>query len=216
SKPVPDARFEHDLSFTGEEGFLGLNAKGKVVTASLTSAGYLHKGSFSMTVSPLFHEPLQVLAVENQPLRILVNAAYGQTQHLAGSLVRVTRPGLARPFALRVDSSRAGGENSWLVMEASSHVHRTGTGPEYAAEDHCSTPPAPFPHVRPYTFNYNYKTGDGGRAPNQPDYNGGYNGFWLVGQGSGQQALIKNLTTKNTKILLDEKAQATFQAGDAF
>lgn len=216
NESASDASFDTGLSFSGEEGFLGLNAEGKVITASLTGAGSIHRGEFTFTVKPLFPKPLKVVAVENQPLRILVNAPYDQTQHLAGSIVRVTRSGLARPFVLRVDSSRAAGQNSWLVMEASSNVHAIGTVQAYDVKTHSITTGAPFPHVRPFTFNYDAKTGMGGRAANQPNYNGGYNGFRFVGQGTGQQALITNLTTKNTKIILDEKAQTTFKKDDAF
>jgi len=102
---------------------LGLDASGKVVSASLTGTGHINKGDFKFTVTPLFTKPLEVLQVESQPLRILVNASYEQTKHLAGSITRLNKPMLIRPFVLRVNKSEAAGQSSWLSLDASSNIH---------------------------------------------------------------------------------------------
>jgi len=211
--------FDGGLSFSGEEGFLGLDASGKVVSASLTGTGHINKGDFKFTVTPLFTKPLEVLQVESQPLRILVNASYEQTKHLAGSIIRLNKPALIRSFVLRVNKSEAEGKNSWLTIDASSNIHAVGVVQSYDPKTHSIITDAPFPHTRPYTYTYSEKTGFGLPAEKNVhyDYNGGYNGFWLVdNQNPPQRAVIKNLENKRTQIMLGEDTKSTFRSGDKF
>jgi len=218
-KVAANVYFDGGLSFSGEEGFLGLDASGKVIFASLTGTGYINKGDFKFAVTPLFTKPLEVLQVESQPLRILVNASYEQTKHLAESIIRLNKSTLIRPFVLRVNKSEAAGENSWLTMDASSNIHAVGVVKSYDPKTHSIITGSPFPHTRPYTYTYSEKTGFG--LPRQPgfqyDYNGGYNGFWLVGNQSPQQrAVIKDLKNKRTRIILGDETKITFKPGDKF
>lgn len=166
-------------SFSGKEGFLGLDASGKVVSACLTGFGHINKGDLKFTVTPLFTKPLIVLHVEIQPLRVLVNASYEQTKHLAGSIIFLNKTALIRPFVLRINKSEADGQNSWLTIDASSNIHAVGEVQSYDPKTHSIITDAPFPHTRPYT--YSDKTGMPGEKDIHSDYNSGYNGFWLVG-----------------------------------
>ncbi|HEY0668994.1 MAG TPA: heparinase II/III family protein, partial [Sphingobacteriaceae bacterium] len=213
-KPGGDNSFEGEFSFSGEEGFLGLNSAGKIVSASLTGQGYIQKRDFKFTVKPLFEEPLEILQVESQPLRVLVNIPFEKTRKLEGSIVRLTRPELIRPFVLRVNESKAAGNKSWLIMDASSNIHAVGVVNHY--EQDTITTDAPFPHTRPYVFSYDANTGMPGGTTKNRDYNGGYNGFWLVSaKDVGNRTLIKNLEKKRTEIVL-ENTRHSFQAGDKF
>ncbi len=215
-KEVKDIKFEGGLTFSGEEGYLGLNSSGKVISASLTGAGEIKKGSFEFIVRPLFKQPLKVLQIENQPLRILVNAPYEQTKQLAGSVIRLAKPELSRPYVLLVNQSQAEGQNSWLILNASDNIHSVGKVLSYNAENNSILTDAPFPHTRPYVYNYSEITGSP-RGEKNIDYNGGYNGFWLVGsQNPQQRAMIKNLEQKRTLIILDNSSKAKFNTGDTF
>ena len=198
------SNFEGGLSFTGEEGYLGLDATGKVLSASLTGAGGIKKGNFRFTVKQLFTKPLEVLQVKEQPLRILVNAPYEQTKQLAGNIIRLARPELSRPYVLQVNHSKADGKNSWLTLNASDNTHAVGKVLKYNTETNSIITEAPFPHTRPYTYNYSEATGFAQADKSiQRDYNGGYNGFWLVGnQNPALRAMIKDLTEKRTNIML--------------
>jgi hypothetical protein len=211
--------FEEGLSFSGEEGYLGLDLTGKVVSVSLTGTGYIRKDRFKFTATPLFKKPLEVLEVENQPLRILVNANYEQTKNLSGSIIRLNRSLLARPFVLRVNKSEAAGQNSWLTLDASSNIHAVGVVLSYDPVINSINTDAPFPHTRPYTYTYSEKTGFPSAVEKdvQYDYNGGYNGFWLVdNQNPKKRATIKNLENKRTQILLDGGSKNIFSPGDKF
>ncbi|WP_316812681.1 heparinase II/III family protein [Pedobacter heparinus] len=207
--------FDTNLSFSGEEGYLGIDAAGKVLAASLTGAGHISNGNFKMTVQPLFTAPLKILQVKSRPLRIKVNAPYASTGNLAGSIIRVNRVALARPYALRVNAAKADGRNSWLMLDASSNVHAVGKVKRYDPKTHGVVTDAPFPHTRPYTYNYSYETGLPAISTANRDYNGGYNGFWLVDSQSRKKAMIRNMTNKRTHILLDSKS-STFKPGDQF
>lgn len=211
------ATYPGGISFSGEEGFLGVNISGKAESVSLTGNGHLQKGSFNFTVAPLFQKPLQILKIEQQPLRLLVNASAEDTKLLSGSIVRLNRAGLARPFTLRVDSSVKAGTNSWLIMDASSNVHAIGLVNTYDDQTHTITTDSPFPHTRAYRFNYDYSTGSGGSPNTSSDYNGGYDGFWLVNSQKPQQSvMIKTIENKRTRIILDNKLKEGFKAGDHF
>jgi hypothetical protein len=194
-----------------------MNAGGKVESASLTGKGHLRKGSFNFTVEPLFSKPLQILKIEQQPLRLLVNASAEETKLLSGSIVRLNRSGLARPFTLRVDKSESEGANSWLIMDASSNVHAIGVVGNYDSQTHTITTDSPFPHTRAYTFNYNYSTGNGGSPNTSTDYNGGYDGFWIVNsENPNQRSKIKSIENKRTKIIIGDNNNGSFKAGDKF
>ena len=211
--------FDGGLSFKGEEGFLGLNGSGNVVSASLTGSGHIDKGDFKFTVTPLFTKPLNVLKVESQPLRVLVNAPYEQTKQLAGSIVRLNRPMLIRPFVLRVNKSEAAGQSSWLTLDASSNIHAVGVVQSYDLETNSVITDAPLPHTRPYTYTYSEETGFGLPAEKniKYDYNGGYNGFSLVdNQNPQKRASIKNLENKRTQIMFDDNSKSFFKSGDKF
>ncbi len=211
--------FDGGLSFSGEEGFLTLDASGNVVSASLTGIGHIKKGGFKFIITPLFTKPLEVLQIDSIPFRILVNAPYEQTRHLPGSIIRLNKSSLIRPFVLRVNRSEAEGQNSWLTIDASSNIHAVGVVQSYDPKTHSIITDAPFPHTRPYTYTYSEKTGFGLPAEKniQYDYNGGYNGFWLVGsQNPQQKALIKNLENKRTRIMLGNENKSNFRSGDKF
>lgn len=215
-KEDKNAQFQGGLTFSGEEGYLGLNSSGKVISASLTGAGEIKKGDFRFTVGPLLKEPLKVLKIENQPLRILVNAPYEQTKQLVGNIIRLTKPVLSRPFVLLVNQSKGEGQNSWLILNASDNIHSVGKVLSYNAENNSILTDAPFPHIRPYVYNYSEITGSP-RGEKNIDYNGGYNGFWLVGNKDPQQrVMIKSLEQKRTQIMLSGSSKAVFNPGDTF
>jgi len=120
---------------------------------------------------------------------------------------------------LRVNKSEAAGKNSWLTIDASSNIHAVGVVQSYDPKTHSIITDAPFPHTRPYTYTYSEKTGFGLPAEKNVhyDYNGGYNGFWLVdNQNPPQRAVIKNLENKRTQIMLGEDTKSTFRSGDKF
>jgi hypothetical protein len=218
-KVTEAVNFEGGLSFSGEEGFLGLDASGKVVSVSLTGPGTIIKGDFKFIATPLFTKPLEVIKVESQPLRILVNATYEKTKNLTGSIIRLNKPGLIRPFVLRVNKSEAAGKNSWLTLDASSNIHAVGVVQSYDPETNSIITDAPFPHTRPYTYTYSETTGFGSQAEKdvQYDYNGGYNGFWLVdNQDPLKRAAIMTLQKKRTQIILDSDSKNIFKTGDKF
>jgi hypothetical protein len=218
-KVTGNVNFEDGLSFSGEEGFLGLDASGKIIFVSLTGAGHINKGDFKFTVTPLFTRPLRVLQIENQPLRLLVNASYEETKNLEGSMIRLNKHGLIRPFVLLVNKSEAAGKNSWLTIDASGNAQATGTVQSYDPKTNSIATEAPFPHTRPYTYTYSEKTGFPGQTEKIIDYayNGGYNGFWLVGnQKSPQRAVIKNMIKKRTQIVLEDNIKGVFKPGDKF
>ncbi len=211
--------FDAGLSFSGEEGFLGLDVSGKVMTVTLTGAGHISKDDFSFVVEPLFANPLKILQVKSQPLRILVDAPEEQTKHLTGNMIRLNKPALARPFVLRVTKSEGEGQHSWLTLDASSNVHAIGKVTGYDQKTRSLTTDAPFPHTRPYLFNYDDKTGMPLGSDARADYNGGYNGFWLVTaspEGQKQHAEIKNMTEKRTRILLNDQTPHALKAGHQF
>jgi hypothetical protein len=211
--------FTGGLSFSGEEGYLGLDSSGKVVAVSLTGNGEIKKGDFKFTVKQMFTKPLKVLKIENQPLRILVNAPFEQTKHLSGNIVRLVKPELIRPYVLQVNQSKAAGQNSWLTLNASSNIHAIGTAVSYNPQTKSILTEAPFPHTRPYTYTYSEKTGYGAGLEKdvQYDYNGGYNGFWLVGsKNPNQRAQIKTLEQKRTNIMLSDNGKTAFSSGDTF
>ncbi len=211
------ATFENNISFAGEEGFLSLDANKKVQAASLTGAGEIHAKGFAFQVAPRFKKLLKVLEIEDQPLRLLVNAPFEQTQHLAGSIVRLNKPNLARPFSLRVQSSAASGANSWLTLDASGNTHAVGTVHSFDAKTNIITTDAPFPRARPYLFSYDYKTGKSGASSAQDSYNGTYNGFYLVNAVDAKQsAIVGKLQSKRTEIVLQNSAKPNWKAGDAF
>jgi hypothetical protein len=213
-KTETNVKFEGGLTFSGEEGYLGLDSSGKIISASLTGAGEIKKGDFKITVQPLFEKPLKVLKVENQPLRVLVNAPYDQTRRLAGSVIRLTRPELSRPYVLQVNESKAEGQNSWLILNGSDNIHAVGKVLSFDSKTNTIVTDAPFPHTRPYTYNYSETSGYP-RGDKNLDYNGGYNGFWLVSN-QKQRALIKTLEQKRTQIILNSPSKAAFQSGDTF
>ena len=218
NKITANVNFDKGISFAGEEGFLGLDAFGKVISASLTGSGHIIKDDFKFTVTPLFTKPMKVLQIENQPLRLLVDASYKQTKHLENSIIRLNKSGLARPFVLRVNKSEAAGKNSWLTIDAFGNTQAIGRVQSYDPTTHSIITDAPFPHLRPYTYTYSEKTGYGTHEENI-DYssNEGYNGFWLVGnQKTQERAVIKNIVNKNTQIILDENIKGYFKAGDQF
>lgn len=209
--------FENDITFSGEEGYLSLDANGKVSAASLTGSGEIRRGNFKFTVIPRFTKPLQILKIENQPLRLLVNAPFEQTRYLAGSILRLNKAGLARPFSLRVQKSEAAGQDSWLTMDASSNIHAVGIVKSYDAASRTLTTDAPFPHARPYLYGYDFETGKSGISNSQNEYNGAYNGFQIVSANNPQQrAGIKTMQNRRTEIVLDTAAANTFSPGDAF
>jgi hypothetical protein len=215
-KEDKNVQFQGGLTFAGEEGYLGLNSAGKVISASLTGAGEIKKGSFKFIVRPLFKQPLKVLQIENQPLRILVNAPYEQTKQLAGNIIRLTKPELSRPFVLLVNQAKAEGQNSWLILNASDNIHSVGRVLSFDAANNSIVTDAPFPHTRPYVYNYSEITGSP-RGEKVIDYNGGYNGFWLVGNKNPQQrAMIRTLEQKRTQIMLAGPSKAVFSPGDSF
>ncbi len=211
--------FEGVLSFSGEEGFAGLDASGNVIAASLTGEGYLAKDQFKFTVKPLFVHPLQVLEVKDNPLRILVNVPYKQGRQLEGSIIKLNRTGLARPFVLRVNESEAAGKNTWLTIDASGNTFAEGTVKAYdpSAANSVVTD-APFPHARPYVYTYSETTGDG--APDKGvdyTYNGGYNGFWFIAnQQADQRVLIEDFADKCTRILFKTNNKNILKPGDPF
>lgn len=215
---VENVLFDSGIGFSGEEGFLGLDAAGNVTAASLTGAGYIKKGSFRFTVKPLLAVPLRVMQIQENPLRILVNISHAQCRQLEGSIVRLNRKGLVRPFVLRVNKSEAAGKNTWLTMDASGNTFAEGTIRNYdSSATHSILTDAPFPHVRPYVYTFSEKTG-----LNAPDkgvdytYNGGYNGFWfIVNQQPGQKLLIENMLSNRTRIKL-EKGSGKVTSGDQF
>ncbi len=214
---TPGVSFDTGISFSGEEGFLGLDAAGRVMSASLTGIGYIHRPHFKFTVVPLFDEPLKILEVKEQPLRVLVNAPVIITKQLAGSVVRLNKPGLARPFVLRVNGSEAAGNNSWLTLDASGNVHAIGTVKSYDQKTKSLTTDAPLPHARPYLYRYDDQTGMPGGGSPQTDYNGAYNGFWLVtADGREQHVMIKSLADSRTRILLGHNTPLGWKAGDPF
>lgn len=211
--------FNGGLSFSGEEGYLGLDSSGKVVSVSLTGNGEIKKGDFKFTVKPMFTKPLKVLKIENRPLRILVNASYEQTKHLVGNIVRLVKPELNRPYVLQVNKSKVAGQNSWLTLNASSNIHAIGTAVSYNPQTNSIITEAPFPHTRPYTYTYSEQTGYGAGVEKdvQYDYNGGYNGFWLVGsKNPNQRAQIKTLEQKRTNIMLSDNSKTAFSSGEPF
>ncbi len=221
---VSDQRTEHvffdeALSFSGEEGFLGLDASGKVISASLTGAGHLAKDQFTFTVKPLFVNPLRVLETKDKPLRILVNVPYKQGRQLEGSIIKLNRTGLARPFVLKVNESEAAGKNTWLTIDASGNTFAEGTikGYDPSAANSIVTD-APFSYVRPFTYTYSEKTGFGATEKDiDYTYNGGYNGFWLIAnQQADQRVLIENMLDKRTRILLKAGHKGTLNPGDPF
>ena len=215
NKSARRVSFENDISFSGEEGYLSLDGEGKVLAASLTGSGEIRKGQFKFSVATRFTKPLQILKIENQPLRLLVNAPYDQTRHLAGSIVRLNKAGLSRPFSLRVQKIEAAGQDSWLTMDASSNIHAVGIVKSYDAASHTLTTDAPFPRARPYLFGYDFETGESGISNSQNEYNGTYDGFQVVKADNPQQnAGIKTLQNKRTEIVLD--TGGTFSPGDAF
>jgi hypothetical protein len=124
---------------------------------------------------------------------------------------------LIRPFVLRVNKSTAAGQNSWLTIDASSNIHAVGVVQRYDFKNHCIFTDAPFPNTRPYTYNFDENTGFSGQGTVQRDYNGGYNGFWLVGNHNPhQRAIIKNLENKRTQIMLGDNTKSTLRPGDKF
>ena len=211
------ATFDGGLSFSGEEGFLGLDASGKVMSASLTGTGHIQKGQFNFNVQPLFTKPLEVLEVKNQPLRILVNASYNVTQHLEGSIIRLNKPELIRPFILRVNKIEAAGQNSWLTLDASGNIHAVGLVQSYEPQTNSIITDSPFPHTRPYLYSYEESKDSQDKKTIQRDYNGGYNGFWLVSEkDKNQKFLIKTIEDKRSRILLNSDLKANFSPGDKF
>jgi hypothetical protein len=149
----------------------------------------------------------------------LVNASYEETKNLEGSMIRLNKHGLIRPFVLLVNKSEAAGKNSWLTIDASGNAQATGTVQSYDPKTNSIATEAPFPHTRPYTYTYSEKTGFPGQTEKNIDYayNGGYNGFWLVGnQKSPQRAVIKNMINKRTQIVLEDNIKGVFKPGDKF
>jgi hypothetical protein len=218
-KKNPMTTFDGGLSFSGEEGYLGLDASGNVLSASLTGTGEIRKGEFTFTVKQLFKKPLQILQVENQPLRILVNASYEQTKQLTGCIIRLVKPSLIRPYVLQVKQSKAAGKNSWLTLNASGNIHAVGKVLSYNPITNSIITDAPFPHTRPYTYTYSEKTGFGQPMEKnvQYDYNGGYNGFWLVSsQNPKRRSEIKNMEEKRTHIMLTGTGKIVFSPGNSF
>lgn len=210
-----DLAFEDKLSFSGEEGYLGIDTAGNVLVASITGAGHIYKGNFKIDVQPLFTAALKILQIKTLPLRILVNAPYASTKSLDNSIVLVNRTSLARPYALRVNEAQAEGKNSWLILDASSNVHAVGEVKDYQPENQTLITESPFPHTRPYTYNYSYKTGLPAKSSLNRDYNGGYNGFWLLDSQGRKKAMISDMTNKRTNIILDNK-DSSFKTGDQF
>ena len=132
-------------------------------------------------------------------------------------MVRLNRPSLSRPFALRVDRCEAAGEQSWLILQASGNVHAVGTVRHYDAEHHRLVADMPLPHARPYVYRYDSQTGMPRAGSEETTYNGAYNGFWLVaaGQnGDGERVMVKNLTKNRTEFLLYEHQPLEWKAGD--
>lgn len=89
----------------------------------------------------------------------------------------------------------------------------------YDRQTHSLITDAPLPHARPYLFNYDDETGMPLGATARADYNGGYNGFWLVTvspDGQERHAEIKNMTEKRTRILLNGPGSHTPEAGHRF
>jgi hypothetical protein len=162
---------------------------------------------------------LEVLEIKNQPLRILVNASYDLTKQLEGSIIRIVRPLMARPFVLRVKESFAAGENSWLTMDASTNIHSVGVVKSYDPDKNSIITDAPFPHTRPYVYTYSETSGLGSQKEEnvQYDYNGGYNGFWLVATENTQKsAMIKTMENKRTKIVFANDSKVDFSPGDSY
>jgi hypothetical protein len=212
-------KFDGGFSFSGEEGFLATDASGQVVSASLTGTGYIKKDNFKLTVSPLFKRPLEVLEIKNQPLRILVNASYDLTKQLEGSIIRIVRPLMARPFVIRVNKSTSAGENSWLTMDASTNIHSVGVVQSYDPDTNSIITDAPFPHTRPYVYTYSETTGLGAQKEEnvQYDYNEGYNGFWLVvNENAHKSAVIKTIDKKRTRIIFENDGRSDFSPGEIF
>jgi hypothetical protein len=209
--------FEKDVSFAGEEGFLILEENQKAQAVSLTGAGEIRAKDFAFTVAPRFTKPLKVLEIKDQPLRLLVDAPFEQTQHLSGSIVRLNKPSLARPFSLRVQSSQDAGQNSWLTLDASGNTHAVGTIQSFDAKTNIITTDAPFPRARPYLFSYDYETGKSGISNAQDSYNGTYNGFHVVNaKDAAQSAIVEKMQNRRTEIVLQKGAKANWKAGDAF
>lgn len=211
------ATFDGGLSFSGEEGFLGLDASGKVISASLTGTGYINHGEFKFTVQPLFTKPLEVLEVQNQPLRILVNAPVIKTKLLGGSIIRLNKPELIRPFVLRVNKIEAAGQNSWLILDASGNTHAVGVVQNNEALTNSIITDSPFPHTRPYIYTYEESKGGPEKNEIQRDYNGGYNGFWLVSEKDQKRKfLIKTIEDKRSRIIVKGDLKVNFSPGDKF
>jgi len=211
--------FGRGLVFSGREGFLGLDGKGNVLSASLTGTGSASKDNFRLSVEPLFIKPLNILKVSDGPLKILVSGPYEKTKKLEGCIIRINRPLLARPFVFRVRESREAGRNSWLHLDASSDIHAVGTVTAYNDSTGCITTGSPFPHTRPYVYTYSGTTGKSMRQEENVryDYNGGYNGFWLVREGNpAQKVMIRDIENKRTSILPVEGSNADFKPGDRF
>jgi hypothetical protein len=216
-KNVAATTFEDSISFAGEEGFLSFDANKKVQAASLSGAGEIRANDFTFTATPRFTKPLRILEIKDQPLRLLVNAPFEQTQYLVGSIVRLNKPNLARPFSLRVQSSEAAGENSWLTLDASGNTHAVGTVKSFDAKTNTITTDAPFPRARPYLFGYDYETGKSGISNSQESYNGTYNGFHLVNAGNAaQSAVVEKMQNRRTEIILQNTPKADWKPGDAF
>src|SRR5690606_13891120 len=104
---TPLHHFDGGITFQGEEAFARLDATGKPQQVSLAGSGSLTLPQFRMDVQPLLQKPLQVLEIANAPLRLRVDAPLSITQHLPGALIRLHRSGMARPFALLIQSATA-------------------------------------------------------------------------------------------------------------
>ncbi len=217
-KPTGTVSFDGGISFAGEEGFLGLDASGKVISVSLTGEGRIGKGNFGFELERLFTGPLKIVQVKSQPLRILVDAPEAQARQLAGSALRLNKPSLSRPFVLRVIKSESAGRQTWLTLDASSNVQAIGTVKSYDPGTKSLATEAQFPRTRPYQYTYDDETGMP-RSDILVDYNGGYNGFWVVTtdpSGKERYAGIKNMLEKRTKVLLHDPVSPVFFAGQPF
>ncbi len=202
-QPVKNASFEQGLLFSGEEGFLSLDASGKIIAASLTGEGSVQKQGFRFTVKPLLNQNLRVLEIKENPLRIRVDASYEDCRKLEGAVLRVNRTGLIRPFVIRVNKCERKGAETWLILDASDNTVAEGTVRAYDSTGIHTD--APFPHTRPFVYTFSEKTGFGTGLEKGVNYtyNGGYNGFWLVtNRQPNKKNLIKDITDTRSVIRL--------------
>lgn len=209
-------RFRNGWQIRGREVFIARDSADNTISVSVTGEGEVVCNDFNLITKPLVTKPLIVKEVQSNPLRIRVELSHRNAQRLVGSVLRVTREQLSRPYALKVESvqrSAIRGE-AWLVFNAIDHVQSVGKVTSYDHHEGKILTPSRFPRVRSYT--YGLDPLPPGASVSYNPYNGYFNGFWLKNKRTGKKSLIRDIQNDNSEVLLDQSYPITFNPGDEF